>query len=103
MLRGVESRSFLRDHPTPLTTAVATGPATVEYNQPRMYTVHVAAPTPLMRGVVGAVRVESWRFSKHEQILVALGGIRVRELALDVGQLAPMEITKAIAPHTAKT
>ena len=42
---------FLRDHPTPLTTAVATGPATVEYKQHRMYTAHVAAPPRVLPGV----------------------------------------------------
>ena len=34
---------FLRDHPTPFTTTVATGPATAEYQQHRVSTAHVAA------------------------------------------------------------
>ena len=42
---AVELGFFLRDHPTPFTTTVATGPATVEYKQHRTSTVHVA-PAP---------------------------------------------------------
>ena len=74
---GVESRVFLRGHPTPLTTAVATGPATVEYKQPRMYTctAHVVAPPPLIRDVlpfVGSlgdyqnIRKLWWRWVEYE-------------------------------------
>ena len=40
---AVELGFFLRDHPTPFTTTVATGPATVEYKQHRISTAHVAA------------------------------------------------------------
>ena len=40
---AVELGFFMRDHPTPFTTTVATGPATVEYKQHRISTAHVAA------------------------------------------------------------
>ena len=42
VLRGVEWSFILRDHPTPLPTAEATGPATVEYKQHRVYTAHAS-------------------------------------------------------------
>ena len=56
MLRGVEPSFFLRGHPTPLTTAVATGPAMIEYKQLRLNTAHhIAAPPSLIRGVLACV------------------------------------------------
>ena len=51
---AVELGFFLRDHPTPFTTTVSTGPATVEYKQHRTSTVYVA-PTPLTWVVLSCV------------------------------------------------
>ena len=52
---AVELGFFLRDHPTPFTTTVATGPATAEYKQHRISTAYVGAVTPLIGVVLSCV------------------------------------------------
>ena len=43
---AVELGFFLRDHSTPFTTTVATGPATAEYKRHRISTAHVGTAPP---------------------------------------------------------
>ena len=66
---AVESDFILRDHPTPFTAAVATGPAKVEYKQNRISTAHVAAPPPCVCGVQAILVV-----LKPDSILTNFGG-----------------------------